>query len=201
MDFIKTIKNPTKMKILYTAEKLFKERGYNNISVTDICNASDLARNTFYYYFKNKDEILDYYLIISSDIVNQNLPSILKLPSYYEKFWRMYELICQRVLDAGPDIIGQVFKRNIDKNIFLFDFDNFAFYDLFLTLIIEGQKAKEILNPMPAKNLMNNFMYLADGLALVWCTLKGNLDYIEENQKMIETLFIINGTAPVNQTE
>lgn len=48
--------------IIDTAEKLFFEKGYENITMADIAKGTELARSTLYLYFKNKKEI---YLAIS----------------------------------------------------------------------------------------------------------------------------------------
>lgn len=65
--------------IIDTAEKLFFEKGYENINMADIAKGSELARSTLYLYFKNKKEI---YLAISirgTEILNK------MFKEYYEK--------------------------------------------------------------------------------------------------------------------
>ena len=44
--------------IIDAANRLFYHRGYNQTSFTDIAEVSGVPRGNFYYYFKNKDEIL-----------------------------------------------------------------------------------------------------------------------------------------------
>lgn len=41
-----------------TAFRLFRERGYDNVSVDDIIAATGTSKGTFYHYFKSKDELL-----------------------------------------------------------------------------------------------------------------------------------------------
>lgn len=38
---------------------LFAEKGYDSCSVNDILNAVGIAKGTFYYYFKSKEDVLD----------------------------------------------------------------------------------------------------------------------------------------------
>ena len=57
--------------IIETAEKLFFQKGYENITMADIAERTELARSTIYLYFKNKKEI---YLAISirgTEILNE----------------------------------------------------------------------------------------------------------------------------------
>ncbi|MTI81455.1 MAG: TetR/AcrR family transcriptional regulator [Firmicutes bacterium] len=57
----RTVKNPKvrREEILAAAEDLFKIQGYVNTSVESIIQRAGIAKGTFYYYFKSKEEILD----------------------------------------------------------------------------------------------------------------------------------------------
>ncbi len=44
-------------KIIGAAMELLKEKNYESITIKDICEKSHISRQTFYNYFKNKDEI------------------------------------------------------------------------------------------------------------------------------------------------
>ena len=44
-------------EILTRAKKLFSEKGFHSLTVSDIVDSLGIARGTFYIYFKNKDEI------------------------------------------------------------------------------------------------------------------------------------------------
>lgn len=46
-------------QILDGSAKIFAKKGYHNASISDICAKSNVARATFYIYFKNKREVFD----------------------------------------------------------------------------------------------------------------------------------------------
>lgn len=48
-----------KKEIIQAAAVLFSEKGYEACSINDILNAVGIAKGTFYYYFKSKEEVLD----------------------------------------------------------------------------------------------------------------------------------------------
>lgn len=58
---MRIIKEPEERKneILDTAERLFETAGYEKTTVNNILNAIGIAKGTFYYYFKSKEEVLD----------------------------------------------------------------------------------------------------------------------------------------------
>lgn len=58
---LRVVKNPEERRgeILDTAEKLFADRGYANTTINDILAVIDIAKGTFYYYYKSKEEVMD----------------------------------------------------------------------------------------------------------------------------------------------
>ena len=48
-----------KNEILDTAERLFAKKGYEAATVNDILEAVKIAKGTFYYHFKSKEDVLD----------------------------------------------------------------------------------------------------------------------------------------------
>jgi AcrR family transcriptional regulator len=58
---MRTVKEPEirKSEILDTAEKLFTVKGYEAATINDILEAVQIAKGTFYYYFKSKEDVLD----------------------------------------------------------------------------------------------------------------------------------------------
>ncbi|ERK11537.1 Transcriptional regulator, TetR family [Serratia fonticola AU-P3(3)] len=57
---VRTVKTPEQRRaeILQTASELFQEIGYESTSVDSIVRSAGIAKGTFYYYFKSKDEVL-----------------------------------------------------------------------------------------------------------------------------------------------
>lgn len=48
-----------KNEILDAAEALFVTKGYNKTTIIDILSKVGIAKGTFYYYFKSKEEVMD----------------------------------------------------------------------------------------------------------------------------------------------
>ena len=58
---MRIIKKPAERKaeILDAAEALFATKGYVKTSVADLLDAVGIAKGTFYYHFKSKEEVMD----------------------------------------------------------------------------------------------------------------------------------------------
>jgi len=68
-------KEENRQKILDAAKEVFLEKGYHSASIADIIRQTDLARGTFYLYFRDKQEIFDslisdLFFSISANIYN-----------------------------------------------------------------------------------------------------------------------------------
>ncbi|QSX05667.1 TetR/AcrR family transcriptional regulator [Sedimentibacter sp. zth1] len=51
--------NERRSEIIDVARRLFLTKGYDKCTVNDILDAVGIAKGTFYYYFKSKEEVLD----------------------------------------------------------------------------------------------------------------------------------------------
>ena len=49
-------------KIIDTTTELIKNYGADNLTVRKVCEASDLSIGTFYHYFKDKDDLMMYFI-------------------------------------------------------------------------------------------------------------------------------------------
>lgn len=58
---MRTIKeyDERRSEILDAAERLFNTKGYERCTVNDILKEVNIAKGTFYYYFKSKEEVMD----------------------------------------------------------------------------------------------------------------------------------------------
>lgn len=48
----------TKFNLFCNAVQMFNEKGYDNVTVEDICKASNVSKGTFYVHFDSKEDIL-----------------------------------------------------------------------------------------------------------------------------------------------
>lgn len=75
---------------LETAYKLFAEKGPENLSVKEVAKLCGLPRTNFYYYFENKDDLLDKIIELhfqsTTEIFNSELSKRLNtfIPDLYE---------------------------------------------------------------------------------------------------------------------
>jgi len=88
-----------KRQLLVEALKdLIPQKGYRNTTIDDITKAANIAKGSFYTYFKNKDEVLDEILMEKLERIEIQNAEILQTPGPLE------------------EIIGRVLDRRIRSN-------------------------------------------------------------------------------------
>jgi len=80
----------TNINILNQGIKLFRERGYNLVSIDDICEAAGITKSTFYYHYKSKNDLIAQFFNDTHILVKEKL---LDLLSYEQPLEQLYTLI------------------------------------------------------------------------------------------------------------
>jgi AcrR family transcriptional regulator len=75
---MRVVKEPEERRneLIDTAEALFIEKGYDNTTVEEIVKKTEVAKGTFYHYFKSKNEILDAMLNRYTEEINESMSNI-----------------------------------------------------------------------------------------------------------------------------
>ena len=66
----------TKAKIFRAAKNILKKKGYEGLSIKNICEEAKVSNGSFYHHFKTKDDLLSYYIEEQPGIN----PDLLELP-------------------------------------------------------------------------------------------------------------------------
>ena len=69
-----------KNEILNTAQMLFYKNGYENTSVADVIDAVNIAKGTFYHYFKSKRDLLDQIIDRIAENIDAIIDKVLEQP-------------------------------------------------------------------------------------------------------------------------
>jgi AcrR family transcriptional regulator len=98
-------------EILDTAEKLFHTKGYGKCTVNDILKEVAIAKGTFYYYFKSKEEVLDAVVLRYIDIIAGRAEEILKKDDIDTKEKLISEFMAMRINNQiGSDMLNEMHK-------------------------------------------------------------------------------------------
>ena len=105
------------------AEKLFRENGIVDTTISAIVKEMDVAKGLFYYYFKSKDDVIDAISEKYNEVFNEMMYASMDSKSDYES--RLHQFVANTVnsfrdldnkLSTADDVdLSQLSMRSIDE--------------------------------------------------------------------------------------
>ena len=176
--------------IINAAVKLFKEKGYENVSVNDICKEADIARSTFYLTFAGKKEIIDKIL---SDVRldrDEFFGDFIAAENDFERMWILCDRYLAVTLNFGPELTGALFRLELMGELDVMDTVH-TVDEWMIKLCSNSQKTGVILSPEPAEKIAPLGVELAYYTVYEWCKRKGSFNLRQAVRRKEEELYNI----------
>ena len=162
-------------KIVNAALALFKEKGYANVSVSDISRAAGIPRSSFYSLFAGKDEVIIYVLEGLKGDYQEILTQLASAKSDLERIWMIYDKYLKLTMSFGADLASTLMELELREKIGIFDFTE-VLAPWLITLVRNCQSAGMIRNQNSPENIVTLGMRIAIGAAYEWCRSDGSFD-------------------------
>ncbi len=165
-----------KARIIDKAGVLFREKGYDAVTVNDICAACGVTKTTFYYHLKSKQDILLQFY----DIIVENLTSMLLKMLHSTTSWDQLQLLFSHLVtniqSLGPDLNTHLLIVNLQRKEQALrirkDLEEIA-----VDIIRRGQESGQFRNHNDAGTLYQAAAYMFTGYEYMWCTLDGDFPW------------------------
>ena len=187
-------------RIFSAAEKIFAEKGYNQVTISDIAKLSNVSEGTIYEYFKNKEDLL---LSIPKQRFEehmQDLKEIFKLKTPLRKLRRFIRYHFFLYM-SDPHFV-KVFLLHIQLSQRFYNstvYETFQKYTQILTDVLEeGKKDGSIRNNVNTRIFRNLFLGSFNHIALRWLILEegGYTDKMGEIDEVVSLLSRAVATNP-----
>ncbi len=160
-------------------------KGYDSISLSEICKKSEVSVGCFYHHFGAKEEIIfevyrqadqKFAMIIENDPITGDTVS---------KILQLFTLQMQGAIEIGVTLLTQLYKSQITyPNNFLFS-KNRIMPKVLTTIITEGQKDGSIRKDYTPEYMVRELLRFSRGVMYDWCAHGGEYDIIQDlNQSM-----------------
>lgn len=180
----------TKTRIKEIGLNLFQERGFENVTINEICEQSGVNKHTFYYYFKSKDELLKDFYELPYDIGTEYFIQILNAENYVEQLLLSYNPFLEHISESGTEIARQLFIKNLncDVGTFRINEKRGAMMQMQCDIIGKGQKAGEIRNSSDAQMLCALVHQTFMSTSFAWVMSDGSFDFAKVIRTEVEVL-------------
>lgn len=187
-----------KEKLMNTAVCLWKENGYDNISIPMICKECGVTKGSFYHYYKSKDDVLlSYFKVLENPMMVDLLAAIVVEPRYIEKIWLFMEFYTKIAIELGPELIKTLIQSDMKQGTNLFPFvaretaddvNRYSSYSVLVKIFRKGQKCGEIRSDKSADDLMEMVEAAFTGLLLYWSVAGNKFNILERQKELLELL-------------
>ncbi|MDR1323776.1 MAG: TetR/AcrR family transcriptional regulator, partial [Candidatus Margulisbacteria bacterium] len=146
--------NETKQKLISKAYEIFKRDGYEQTTIDQICAVAGISKNTYYYYFKSKEELLLACVGECEAVSARQLTDILLSgENYFEQFWLVQKQGMDFVRKVGLNFLRQLKSAHSISNVFRSRNwqDDF---EVKVAIIRKAQEAGEVRNQAEARSLI-----------------------------------------------
>lgn len=182
--------NNTRLADTITASAigLFKEYGFNEVSVNDICLKTGIARSSFYRVFSNKKEIIRYVLENTQNRSIVGIGDIVSAENDFERMWMIGDRYISIVLEFGPRLIGSLLCMELAGELDALSMVH-SVDDWFVRLTRNCQQTGIIRNMAPPEILGPMGIDAVYKVTYDWCSRRGNMAIRETARRTVEILY------------
>ncbi|HHY20574.1 MAG TPA: TetR/AcrR family transcriptional regulator [Bacilli bacterium] len=181
----------TKNRIVKAAVKLFKERGFHQVTVRNIAEEAQVSNGGFYHHFKTKDELLfyinefimDYVIKCAEKVIRKPQTPVEKMYGIVSSFVRafyVYNLEVVVMYQESHYLAPEYYEKMRVKR------DQYS--QIVMEVIEEGVRTKEFRNVEPIK--MIGFMIFGMvNWTYTWYEPTGELSIEEISERYVDFIF------------
>lgn len=164
----------TKKKIVDSARKLIREKGIDGVSVDDIMKDANLAKGSFYVYYKKKEDVIQdigcmEFRYINDEIRTMQESDVVEILKYYYQRYR------EGVFSIGVEIAKCWLQSNLNCRCKL-EYDLNTIGDI----IKKGVEKRQLKDETDVKRLTYRILSNLYGLTQIWIMANGKIEYQQE---------------------
>jgi len=176
----------TRKTLFECALKLFREKGYNDVTVDDITQAAGTAKGTFYTYFRTKSDIIIEEFRTIDQFYQKHQRNLSRYDTAEKKILAFVRAQMRYVRDkVGLEMLKILYANNIIEpgtEKILIDTGRFL-HDLVKSIIEEGQARGEFRTDVPADRLAQLFNRSFRSVFLDWAISNNGFDLVKEGME------------------
>lgn len=178
-------------RIIESAWALFYEKGYEQTTIQDIIEKSDVSKGSFYYHFKGKDTLLNTLSSLLDDHYEELIEEMPEDMNCFDKLmylnYKMHSYIEERI---NYDLLGSLYAMQLTKTEGSNLLDQNRFYFQMLNQIVdEGQKRGEITQEKPVQEIARFYSMCERALVTDWCMNNGEYSLGEFSKEYMPIMF------------
>jgi len=166
-------------EIAMAVREIMQKTNFNKITVDDICNATGIAKGTFYHYFSSKDSLLNEITYPIDDFFSNFEEELTQNLSFTEAINLYAENYATYVTTSGVEMCNTVILAMINSSNKRFISHDRTAINLLYKIISLGQERGEVTTEYSAKQICHMFVVFLRGYILNWYACGGDYDLVD----------------------
>lgn len=181
----------TKQLIIDTTIDLIKKEGADAITVRNVCSASDLSIGTFYHYFRDKDDLLMFFL---NELPFEDCLLSVDHSNIAERICELYMKLINRYMDLGLDFMRSFYSTS-NRSLSAYmgaEAEEFAPNTVMARCEKELHVAKDlgiITSECDPHELSKDICTIVKGCVFEWCLCSGTMDIEDALLRIMKRYF------------
>lgn len=164
----RTIKSEqVRQRIMDVGYRMIQENGIENVGVRELSEAAGVTTGTFYYYFKDKEEMLFAHSMDRGGQFRERAETLAADTAYGKIVEYMSTCVADVIEEDGPEVILWILMRRQTHGILS---------DIIQGLVEEGIRSGEFINEKTASELTEFILDSYRGAAFAWYRNSGEDD-------------------------
>ncbi len=169
-------KERRRKEIALAVREFMKNSDFDSITVDDICNATGIAKGTFYHYFEGKDSLLDQILYPIDDYFASLEEEIYKCDSFLDSMCQFAEYYATYIAESGLKMCRTVVLAMLSPNNKNYISESRGIINILNKLIEYWQEKGEATRALSSKRITHMYLVVLRGYMLSWYSSGGSYD-------------------------
>ncbi|MBS7525579.1 TetR/AcrR family transcriptional regulator [Fusibacter paucivorans] len=171
----------TKKRIYECGVKLMHEKGFGEITISEIAKEAGISVGTYYYYFDSKTDLFKEIFSRVDDFFMTWVKEPMQSDSYSERIISFFEHYAKLVEDDGITTIRKLYTPE-NK---MFTVEGQFMQNVLKEVIEEGQRSGELNTLYSAQRYTNYLFVVGRGIVFEWCLRDGKFDLKQQFRTII----------------
>lgn len=179
MSIVKQKQQQKRKELALTFISLIDKKGFNHITVQELCQEANISIGSFYHYFKDKNDVIREFFFLIDEYFKQVVePDVTTFPNallnirYFCAYYAYYTNGCGFEVCRQISIVPLL---NCHEN---FTTEDRYLFRLLLSFIEEGQRKHQVSCVYTAQQLTSMIMNMLRGYCADWCKNNGSYDIL-----------------------
>ncbi len=179
----------TRERIYDAAATLLRERGFNYLTVANICKLAQISNGTFFYHFKSKGELFSGFTYREFSAFRERKhfdEEVADLP-FYEKILHFYDCWADYMMELGIDFFSNFYNtQNSSLDVRLWNHRTPTSVWNYPGKCLQDAKDADLLkDDISVEHCAEVLGTLVKGVAFNWCLSHGSFDMHERIREVM----------------